>query len=276
MSDVTIYHNPDCGTSRNTLGLIRQAGKEPEVIDYLKTPPSPARLVQLAARAGLTIRTLMREKGTPYRELGLDNPAVDDDTLLAAMVKYPILINRPIVITPKGVKLCRPSDIVIDVLPSVPQSDIKKEDGVSFLKDHAVAADDPALAKALAADGLPIADLGEGNRTFFACATLDGAIVGYGGFELFGQTALLRSITVLPEMRGKRIGRNIVPLLLYRAHERGAREAWLLTTSAAAFFERLGFTARRRDEAPAAILASRQAADLCPASATLMARRIGF
>ncbi len=276
MSDVTIYHNPDCGTSRNTLGLIRQAGIAPEVIDYLKTPPSPARLAQLAARAGLAIRSLVREKGTPYRDLGLDNPAVDDDALLAAMMTHPILINRPIVVTPKGVKLCRPSDIVIDLLLSAPRSDIKKEDGVSFLKDHAIAADDPALARALAADGLPIADLGEGNRTFFAYATLAGAIVGYGGFELFGQAALLRSIAVLPGMRGKRIGRNIVPLLLYRAHERGAREAWLLTTSAAAFFERLGFTARQRNAAPAAILASRQAADLCPASATLLAHRIGF
>jgi arsenate reductase len=126
--DVIIYHNPQCGTSRNTLGLIRNAGIEPHIIEYLKCPPTRTMLVQLIARAGLTARALLREKGTPFRELGLDNPALSDDELLDAMIAHPILINRPIVVTPKGVRLCRPSELVVDLLP--PQrGEFRKEDG---------------------------------------------------------------------------------------------------------------------------------------------------
>ncbi len=126
--DVIIYHNPDCGTSRNTLGMIRNAGIEPHVIEYLKTPPARALLKQLIARMGMSVRALLREKGTPYRELGLDNEALGEDELLDTMVAHPILINRPIVVTPKGVRLCRPSELVLDLLP--PQhGDFVKEDG---------------------------------------------------------------------------------------------------------------------------------------------------
>jgi arsenate reductase (glutaredoxin) len=126
--DVIIYHNPDCGTSRNTLGLIRNAGIEPHVIEYLKTPPSRALLKQLIARMGIPVRALLREKGTPFSELGLGDPALSDDALLDAMMAHPILINRPIVVTPNGVRLCRPSELVIDLLP--PQhGDFIKEDG---------------------------------------------------------------------------------------------------------------------------------------------------
>ena len=126
--DVIIYHNPQCGTSRNTLGLIRNAGIEPHIIEYLKCPPARAMLVQLIARAGLTARALLREKGTPFRELGLDNPALSDGELLDAMMAHPILINRPIVVTPKGVRLCRPSELVVDLLPPQ-QGEFRKEDG---------------------------------------------------------------------------------------------------------------------------------------------------
>ena len=126
--DVIIYHNPQCGTSRNTLGLIRNAGIEPHIIAYLKCPPARAMLVQLIARAGLTARALLREKGTPFRELGLDNPALSDGELLDAMMAHPILINRPIVVTPKGVRLCRPSELVVDLLPPQ-QGEFRKEDG---------------------------------------------------------------------------------------------------------------------------------------------------
>ena len=126
--DVVIYHNPDCGTSRNTLGLIRNAGVEPHVIAYLKCPPSRELLVQLIARMGLTARDLLREKGTPYADLGLGDPALTDDQLLDAMMAHPILINRPIVISPRGVRLCRPSEAVLDLLP--PQlAAFSKEDG---------------------------------------------------------------------------------------------------------------------------------------------------
>ncbi|MBH0236392.1 arsenate reductase (glutaredoxin) [Methylobrevis albus] len=129
MTDVTIYHNPACGTSRNTLGLIRNAGIEPVVIEYLKTPPSRAELVDLIARMGIPVRDLLREKGTPYADLGLGDPALGDDALLDAMMAHPILINRPIVVTPLGVRLCRPSEAVLDLLPAGQRGEFRKEDG---------------------------------------------------------------------------------------------------------------------------------------------------
>ena len=126
--DVVIYHNPKCGTSRNTLGLIRNAGIEPHIIDYLKCPPTRTMLKELMARAGLTVREALREKGTPYHELGLGDGALGDDDLLDAMMAHPILLNRPFVVTPKGVRLCRPSELVLDLLPPQ-QGEFFKEDG---------------------------------------------------------------------------------------------------------------------------------------------------
>ena len=127
--DVIIYHNPDCGTSRNVLGLIRNAGIEPHVVEYLKTPPSRALLVQLIDRAGITPRELLREKGTPYAELGLGDASLSDDALVDAMMAHPVLINRPLVVSPLGVKLCRPSEAVLDLLPAPQQGAFAKEDG---------------------------------------------------------------------------------------------------------------------------------------------------
>lgn len=131
----TIYHNPDCGTSRNVLGMIRNAGVEPFIVEYLKTPPSRAELVRLVAAMGIPVRQLLREKGTPFTELGLDDLEISDDALLDAMMAHPILINRPIVVSPAGVKLCRPSETVLDLLP--PQRGaFAKEDG-EVVVDHA-------------------------------------------------------------------------------------------------------------------------------------------
>jgi arsenate reductase len=126
---ITIYHNPACGTSRNTLALIRNAGVEPAVIEYLKQTPDRATLKQLVADAGLTVREAMRQKEALYRELGLDNPALSDDALLDAMLSHPILINRPFVVTPAGTRLCRPSELVLDILPLAQQAPFTKEDG---------------------------------------------------------------------------------------------------------------------------------------------------
>lgn len=126
---VTIYHNPDCGTSRNTLAMIRQSGTEPEIIEYLKHPPSRQRLKELIAAMGISTRELLREKGTPYAELGLGDPKWSDDQLLDFMLAHPILINRPIVVTPKGVKLCRPSETVLALLPNPHIGRFVKEDG---------------------------------------------------------------------------------------------------------------------------------------------------
>ena len=133
--DVIIYHNPDCGTSRNTLAMIRNAGIEPHVIEYLKTPPTRLLLRQLIDRMGVPVRDVIREKGTPYKELGLDDPALTDDQLLDAMMAHPILINRPIVVTPKGVRLCRPSEAVLDLLPPQ-QGEFVKEDGERVVDEH--------------------------------------------------------------------------------------------------------------------------------------------
>jgi len=126
---VTIYHNPQCGTSRNTLALIRNAGIEPNVVEYLTHPPSRETLTALIARAGLSVRDALREKGTPYAELGLGDPSLTDDQLIDAMLAHPILINRPFVDTPVGARLCRPSELVIDILPSPQQGPFTKEDG---------------------------------------------------------------------------------------------------------------------------------------------------
>lgn len=134
--DVTIYHNPKCGTSRNTLGLIRNSGIEPTVVDYLTHPPDRSTLVDLIARAGLTVRGAMREKGTPYLELGLDNPALNDEQLIDAMLSHPILINRPFVVTALGVRLCRPSELVLDILPAPQRGAFTKEDGEPVIDDE--------------------------------------------------------------------------------------------------------------------------------------------
>jgi arsenate reductase (glutaredoxin) len=127
--DVIIYHNPACGTSRNTLGMIRAAGIEPHVVAYLTTPPSRTLLVQLIRRMGCSVRSVLREAGTPYAELGLGDPSLSDDALIDAMMAHPILVNRPIVVSPRGVRLCRPSEVVFDLLPPDAAATFTKEDG---------------------------------------------------------------------------------------------------------------------------------------------------
>ncbi|MDH2135134.1 arsenate reductase (glutaredoxin) [Sphingobium yanoikuyae] len=128
-TDIIIYHNPECGTSRNALAMIRNAGTEPHVIEYLETPPTRALLVELIDRAGIAPRDLLREKGTPYAELGLNDTSLSDDALVDAMMAHPILINRPLVVSPLGVKLCRPSEAVLDLLPTGQLGAFAKEDG---------------------------------------------------------------------------------------------------------------------------------------------------
>jgi arsenate reductase len=133
--DIVIYHNPECGTSRNTLAMIRNAGIEPHVVEYLKTPPSRALLIELIDRAGMTPRDLLREKGTPYAELGLGDTSLSDEALVDAMIAHPFLINRPLVVSPLGVKLCRPSEAVLDLLPGPQQGAFAKEDGEKVVDD---------------------------------------------------------------------------------------------------------------------------------------------
>lgn len=132
-ADIIIYHNPDCGTSRNALAMIRNAGIEPHVIEYLKTPPARDLLVQLIQRAGISPRALLREKGTPYAELGLGDDSLADEALIDAMMVHPILINRPIVVSPLGVRLCRPSETVLDLIPAAQRCSFTKEDGEAVI-----------------------------------------------------------------------------------------------------------------------------------------------
>jgi arsenate reductase len=274
---VKIYHNPDCATSRSTLKLIRAFGIEPEVIEYLKAPPSEYELTGLLDRMGMTVREVLRDKGTPYAALGLGNPARSDDDLHAAIQQEPILLNRPIVVTDKGVKLCRPSDVVLDLLRPPLDLTVTRDDGTPFLTDHKTDGSSSHLASAMAEAGLPTADLAN-HRTFFHYATLKRHGVGWGGFERYDRDVLLRSLAVMPDFHRQGHGRNMAALLMRRAYDAGARQAYVLTDSAGAraFFEKLGFAAIDRVTAPAAILATRQASELCPASATLLTKRITF
>lgn len=136
MSQITIYHNPQCGTSRNTLELIRNSGEEPTIIEYLETPPDRATLVRLIQDMGIEVRALLRIKGTPYEELGLSNASLSDEQLVDAMMEYPILINRPIVVTPLGTRLCRPSEAVLDLLPQPQRGSFVKKDGQVVIDEH--------------------------------------------------------------------------------------------------------------------------------------------
>lgn len=135
MSEITIYHNPRCGTSRNVLAMIRNTGIEPEVVLYLETPPDRATLVELIRASGLTVREALRRKGTPYDELGLDDAKWSDEDLLGFMLEHPILINRPFVVTPLGAKLCRPSELVLDILPQPQLGAFTKEDGEAVVDE---------------------------------------------------------------------------------------------------------------------------------------------
>lgn len=135
MTDIIIYHNPACGTSRNTLGLIRNSGQEPTVIEYLQTPPDRSTLTKLIANCGLSVREVLRQKGTPYEELGLGDPKWSDEQLINFMLQHPILINRPIVVTPLGTRLCRPSEQVLEILPQAQQGAFRKEDGQAVIDE---------------------------------------------------------------------------------------------------------------------------------------------
>ena len=136
MSGITIYHNPGCGTSRNVLALIRNTGVEPEVIEYLKTPPTREKLVELLAQMSIPVRELLRRKGTPYDELALDDATLSDDALLDAIVAHPILMNRPVVVTPLATRLCRPSEAVLDILPLPQRAAFAKEDGEQVINER--------------------------------------------------------------------------------------------------------------------------------------------
>jgi arsenate reductase len=269
-----IYHNPDCGTSRNVLAMLRESGEDLRVIEYLKTPPDRATLERLIADTGIAVRDMLRIKGTPYAELGLEDAALTNAQLIDAMLMHPILINRPIVVTARGTRLCRPSDAVVDLLTHATEREMLKEDGVPFIAAQGIRGEDTAFVQAMRDAELPVDDLSEPGRTFFKFSTLAGVHIGYGGFERYGSDALVRSIVVASEYRGMGIGRNLLAVLLRDAFNAGARTAWLLTTNASSFFEKTGFRAVKRETAPPTILMTRQACTLCPSSAAIMSRAL--
>ena len=270
---LAIYHNPACGTSRNTLALLHAAGHEPQVIEYLKSPPAPTEIRALAEQAGLTPRQLLRRRGTPYDAMGLDAPSFTDDALAQIAHQNPILINRPIVVSDGNAALCRPSDLVFDVV-TAPKTRLLKDECVPILRSIRQPSDSLQDLKAvLAAEHLPVDDLAGPGCTFFAFSTLDGETVGYGGFELCGSAALVRSVVTLPPHRGTGIGRNIALILMRRAFDAGASDLYILTTTAQAFFGKLGFAAAERDIATPTAHATRQFANFSPRSASLLHRR---
>jgi arsenate reductase (glutaredoxin) len=272
---VTIFHNPACGTSRNTLAMVRNAGIEPDVIEYLKTPPSREALTDLVARMGIPLRGVLRRKGTPFDELGLGDPALTDADLLDAVERHPILINRPIVVTGRGVKLCRPSEIVLDLLDAPQRSDFLKEDGEPVVTASRLGAVDiEELAALLNAADLPTADLALPDRQFYRFSTTLGERVAVGGLEGRGADRLVRSIAVVPTARGKGFGKAVAMTLERLAGEDGAKRLHLLTTTAAPFFERLGYGAADRSTAPVEISASAEFAGLCPATAHYMTKDV--
>ena len=272
---VTIYHNPACGTSRNVLALIRNADIEPTIIEYLKSPPSRAELLSLVARMGVPLRAILRRKGTPFDDLDLGNPNVGEAALLEAIDRHPILINRPIVVTTLGVRLCRPSDVALTLLDQPQRTEFFKEDGEPVVIASALDIDAlEELAAALNAAGLPIADLGAAGRRFYRFTTTIGETVGFGGIEGTEPDRLLRSLVVQPERRGRRYGAAIAQTLERLAGEDGARRLHLLTTDAAPFFQHIGYEQHERASAPAVIAASEEFSTLCPSNAAYMVKTV--
>jgi arsenate reductase len=272
---VTIYHNPACGTSRNALAMIRNAGIDPNIVEYLKTPPSRNELLNLVARMGVTLRDVLRRKGTPFGELGLGDPAVSDSARLDAVARHPILINRPIVVTPRGVKLCRPSELVLDLLDAPQRSNFVKEDGEPVVVATVIgAAGLDELAALLNAAGLPTADLALPGRRFYRFATTLGETIAVGGLEGTDGDRLLRSLAVAPASRGQGFGKAVAASLERLAGADGGKRLHVLTTTAAPFFERLGYAPADRASAPADIGNSAEFRELCPATACYLTKDV--
>jgi arsenate reductase len=265
---VTIYHNPDCGTSRNTLAMIRNAGIEPDIIEYLKTPPSRDTLVDLVNRMGVPLRTVLRRKGAPFDDLGLGDRSLPDAALLDAVARYPILLNRPIVVTPQGVRLCRPSEVVLDLIDRPQRTRFIKEDGQPVVIAHPVdAAGQASMAAALNEAGLLPTDPDGPDQFLYRFTDTLGETVGFGGLEGSGPDLLLRSLVILPEFRGRGFGGAAATTLERIAGGIGPARLHLLTIGAGPFFERLGYHAAARAEAPPAIAQTGEFAGLCPATA---------
>ncbi len=220
---LTLYHNPDCGTSRNVLHNLLRLGLKPVVILYLEQPPPPAQLLRLAQASGLKLQELLRIKGSPYHALGLDAPHWSDAQRLEHMQRHPILINRPLLESPTGVRLCRPSDLMLDLLPGAAGLRLEKEDGTPLLRDSLVEPDDPGLKQAWRAAGLP--DLPTGTLAY-RYATTDGDRVAHAAVSTAGGHAWLHGIAPEPAWRDTGATAGVLALASRRAFDRGARQLW--------------------------------------------------
>jgi arsenate reductase len=272
---LTIYHNPDCATSRNALAMIRNSGVEPHVIEYLKTPPSRDEVSSLAARMAAPLRNLLRRKGTPFEALGLGDPALTDDDLLDAVERHPILINRPIVVTPLGVRLCRPSEVVLDLLQDPQRTAFVKEDGEPVVIAAPLGPDElDELEALLSAAGLPASDIRLPDRQFYRFTTTLGETVAVGGLEGQGGDRLLRSLAVVADRRGRGFGKAVALTLERLAGNQATQRLHLLTTDAAEFFARLGYVAAERALAPEAVRRSAEFVELCPGTARYLIKHV--
>ncbi len=269
---VTIFHNPGCGTSSNTLAVLEAAGLAPRVVEYLQTPPSPPEIVDLARRAGVPLRALIRRRGTPFDQLGLGDPGMTDADLLDAIAAHPILLNRPIVVTDKAVALCRPSDAVLDMIEAPTPDVMRKADGAPLVTVRPLA-EAEAARNALAAAGLPVDGIEGAHVALFEAIDSTRARVGFGALEGKGPDLLLRSIVIVPERRGQGLGAPLVHALERAAARRGAERLHLLTDTAP-FFETAGFGRADRMSAPQSIAATAEFSTLCPASAVYLTRPV--
>ncbi|MFC4277958.1 arsenate reductase (glutaredoxin) [Achromobacter aloeverae] len=263
MTPITIYHNPDCGTSRNVLAALQALRLNPMVIEYLKAPPDAGTLKSLITAASMSVRDAIRVKGTPYKELGLDGAEWSDDALIEQTVRHPILINRPLVVTGKGVRLCRPSDVVLDLVDTPHGIRLEKEEGVPFLGDTLISSEAVAAGQAT-----PV--------QFYAYRATDGAVLAHASVALQGTHALVHTLTVDAAHRGQGLGHNVLALLLRRAFEQGARRAWVSSDTAGAFFGKSGFKTIDRGQAPSAVLAAGPPMDTNASTPTLYTRQISL
>lgn len=267
---VTIYHNNDCGTSRNALAVAVHCGIIPRIVEYLKSPPSRDELRDILAKGRMSPQRIIRKKEPLYAELGLGNAS--DDTLFDAIAAHPILLNRPLVVTESDAALCRPSDVTLDFLPEGPRTDFFKENGVPFLRDRMIDASDPGFLATHRAESFAGDDSHAHNKTLYVYRTLGGDVLGYGGFEIYGTDAYLRSIAVKSYARNRRIGTALVGLLQYRVRRAGGKQVWLLSSTATHFFETLGFERCEFSDAPQAIAERRLNHSTYPLGTVLLKR----
>lgn len=248
----SILYNPNCETCRNVLAFLRHCGEEPEIIEYLRTPLSPAELKKRIAESGLSPELVLRKKGTPYTAMGLNHPDLQDETRITAMLTHPILLNRPLVSHDGITRLCRPADLILDLVPESPDGDFIKADGRPLMRDIRIPATDEGLIPAFNCYGLKDPQVYPELCRFREFRTLAGRICGYTAMGVYGTDALIAALVVAPPMRKYHPERSMMRILMSRALMAGARTGWLVCHGVREEAAQLGFT--RPTEVPSIIL----------------------